>query len=305
MATTAALGSRDQLTRLRERVRGDVRRLAAVVAVPGVVPKATTTLQQRLDGYRLEALRLESEPGITLAGLVATPDGPGPHPVVVWMGAAPLDAVAGSPELVSLVRSGHVVLAFHPRGVLAEPPPHPEQLALGPYMPVLLRAIVVGKTIVGMRVDDTIRAVDWLTSRAEADTSSLTLHGQGAQGIVALHAAALDERVTDVVVENSLVSYRMALDAELHRNLSEILVPGVLTRYDVGDLLQAISPRRVALVDPVDAMGQVVPEPAVRSALAPVFATDRSLGTPERVRIESGNPHSWAASTSAGPAARR
>ncbi len=293
MAATAALGSKDELERLRDRVRRDVRRLAVVVAEPGEAPKTTSTLRQRGDGYRWETVMLESEPGITLAGLIAIPDGKGRWPVVVWMDAAPLETAAERPALVRLARSGHIVLAFHPRGVLGEPPPHPEQLALGQYMPVLLRAIVVGKTIVGMRVDDTIRVVDWLTSRGDLDASSVTLHGTGAQGIVALHAAALDERITDVVVESTLVSYRMALDAELHKNLSEILVPGVLRHYDLGDLLEAISPRPVLLVDPVDAMGQAVPEHVVRSELAQVFTTDRGLGTPERVRFGAAKKRAW------------
>jgi hypothetical protein len=33
-------------------------------------------------------------------------------------------------------------------------------------------------------------------------------------------------------------------------------VPKVLTRYDVGDLLAAIHPRPVVLVDPANPMGQ-------------------------------------------------
>jgi hypothetical protein len=50
----------------------------------------------------------------------------------------------------------------------------------------------------------------------------------------------------------------MALEAELHRNLSESLIPGVLTRYDVGDLIATIAPRPVVVEDPVDALGQPV-----------------------------------------------
>lgn len=160
-------------------------------------------------------------------------------------------------------------------------------------MPLLLRAIVVGKTLIGMRVDDTIRAIDWLASRPDVDSSSVTVYGNDAQGLVALHAAALDARVTDVVVENTLVSYRMALQAGLHRNLSEVLIPGVLTRYDVGDLLEAISPRSVSIVNPVNPMGQPVREPIVRSELSAVFETDRNLGTPQRIRVlkrEPGDP---------------
>jgi cephalosporin-C deacetylase-like acetyl esterase len=256
--TPEPAGSKGALARLRERLRHDVRQLAGVVATPGDVPRVTTTPLNTLDGYHLDAVRLESEPGITLDGIVAIPSASGRHPAVIWMDASPLEATAGAAEFSRLAASGHVVLAFHPRGVLGEPPPHPEQLALGQYMPVLLRAIAVGKTLVGMRVDDTIRAVSWLASRGDVDPSSVAVRGTGALGLVALHAAALDDRITSVALAKTLVSYRMALEAELHRNLSESLIPGVLTRYDVGDLIATIAPRPVVVEDPVDALGQPV-----------------------------------------------
>ena len=46
-----------------------------------------------------------------------------------------------------------------------------------------------------------------------------------------------------VLLESSLLSYRTALEAGLHKNLSEIVIPGVLTRYDTPQLMQAIFPR--------------------------------------------------------------
>lgn len=77
-------------------------------------------------------------------------------------------------------------------------------------MQPLLRSLVVGKTLVGMRVDDTIRALNWLASRPDVDRSSILLYGKGGLGMVALHTAALDPRVTRVVVENTLASKRQA-----------------------------------------------------------------------------------------------
>jgi len=281
----AAPATREEILALRTRVRSEVRALNAIVAVPGAAAKATAAPRETRDGYRTETVTVESEPGITLNGILALPDGPGLYPAIVWMDAAPLDTTAANPELTRLAKSGRVVLALHPRGVLGEPPPNPNPLALGPYMPLLLRAIVVGKTLVGMRVDDTLRTVDWLTSRPEVDRSSLTLYATGSLGMVALHAAALDERITHVVVERTLVSYRMALEAGLHKNLSEVLIPNVLKHYDVGDLLMAMHPRPVALVNPATPMGQVARQSVVRELLAVAFDADRSLGTPNRVRI--------------------
>jgi hypothetical protein len=201
------------------------------------------------------------------------------------MDAAPLDDLAASPEVLRLAKAGHLVCLLQPRGVLGEPPPNPNQLALGPYMPLLLRAIVVGRTLVGMRVDDTIRTVDWLVSRPDVDPAAVTVYGSGAQGIVALHAAALDTRISRVIAERSLVSYRTALEAGLHRNLSEVLIPNVLLHYDTPDLITAIHPRGVAIVNPANAMDQIIRDPLARAALASALESDRRLGTPSRVRL--------------------
>jgi hypothetical protein len=81
------------------------------------------------------------------------------------------------------------------------------------------------------------------------------------------------------------VSYRTALDAGLHRNLSEVLIPNVLLHYDTSDLITAIHPRQVTLINPANAMGQVMRDPLARAALASVVESDRRLKTPNRVRL--------------------
>ncbi len=97
--------------------------------------------------------------------------------------------------------------------MLGEPQSGPEQLALGQYMPELLRAIVVGKTIVGMRVDDSLRILNWMRARNDVDPNKISLYGKGGLGMVTLHVAAIDEGVARVILENSLLSYRTALEA--------------------------------------------------------------------------------------------
>ena len=74
-------------------------------------------------------------------------------------------------------------------------------------------------------------------------------------GAAVLHAAALDPRIGRVVVENTLASYRSIVDVPVHRDMSEVVIPGVLRKYDVADLVRAIAPRRVTVVNPVDGAG--------------------------------------------------
>jgi hypothetical protein len=77
----------------------------------------------------------------------------------------------------------------------------------------------------------------------------------------------------------------MALEAGLHKNLSEVDMPGVLNHYDVADLLLTISPRSVLIVNPVNAMGQALRNSNVSTELSSVFETDGNLSAPGRVRI--------------------
>ena len=128
---------------------------------------------------------------------------------------------------------------------------------LGSFNLLSLRAFLVGKTIVGIRTDDVLRTVDWLF--ANQHPTSLTVHAAGALGIVALHAAVLDPRITSVQVDDALPTYRSIVDEQLHRNASEIVIPGVLQHYDIPDLRRALERKRlkreefeVASIKPAD-----------------------------------------------------
>jgi hypothetical protein len=122
--------------------------------------------------------------------------------------------------------------------------------------------------------------------RPDVDPASITIYGNGAMGPVALHAAALDKRINRVVIENTLISYRMAIQQPLHRNLPEIALPGVPRKYDMGDLMMAIAPAPVTVVNPVDAMGQPISLEAARREINYAFSSgviklmERSLREP-------------------------
>jgi cephalosporin-C deacetylase-like acetyl esterase len=285
MAGPQVVSNGESLAELQTKVQADVRQLAGVTADLKQLPKVNSTLLKQANDYKSESLTIESEPGIVLHGAVGIPQKGGAHPAIAWLDPAAPEAISRSNEFIRLVRAGNLVIAFQPRDVLGEPQSGPEQLALGQYMPELLRAIVVGKTIVGMRVDDVIRVLNWIGTRKDVDQKQISLYGKGGLGMVALHAAAIDGRATKVVLENSLLSYRTSLNAGLHKNLSEILIPGVLTRYDTPQLMQAIYPRPIVLVNPANAIGQEMRSQLAREALSTTLATDRALGKPDRIKL--------------------
>jgi cephalosporin-C deacetylase-like acetyl esterase len=286
LAPQQTIDSNTALAAFQKRIRAVVRETAAVVAQPGVPPAVTVTKEEQREGYRLQTLSIQSEPGIELNAIQAIPEGSSPKPAIVMMDEVPAERTSASPDFARLAKARHIVVALQPRGVPIDAQNgQSTQFALGPYMGVNLSAIIAGKTLVGMRTDDVIRVMNWLSSQTDVDRTSITLYGKGGLGMVALHAAALDTRITRIMAENSLVSYRTALDAPLHRNLSEITIPGVLQHYDVGDLLEAIAPRQITLLNPADAIGQPMRLEQVRQSLAVALDSDRKLGYPDRIHI--------------------
>jgi cephalosporin-C deacetylase-like acetyl esterase len=108
-----------------------------------------------------------------------------------------------------------------------------------------LRAQLTGLTLVGLRADDIIRAMDFLSARNDVDKRDISAYASGPGAVALLHAAALDKRITRVVVDHTIASFRDIATDPLHRNAPEYMVPGVLRQYDIANLIQAIAPRKV------------------------------------------------------------
>jgi hypothetical protein len=121
---------------------------------------------------------------------------------------------------------------------------------LGPFYLLNLRAGLVGRTLVGLRTDDAIGAVDCLAQRADVDPARISAVASGHMGVVLLHAAVLDHRLRHIAIDHVLTSYRSLANAPLPIGAPEDVIPGVLLRYDLPDLERALG-SRVTAVDPL------------------------------------------------------
>ena len=238
-------------------------------------------------GYRLDVVSFPVEEGLDLWGLLAVPEGKGPFPAVVLADPRLRAATAEAPgaDLDDLARRGHVVLALELRGNPTAADPASRPSLLGPLVATYRRASVVGKSLAGMRAADVSRGLDLLAARADVDAVRIDAIGRGAFAMPVLLAAVLDPRIARVALAESPVSYRAVLGHSIHKDLPESLLPGVLLRFDVGDLVLALAPRPAALVDPVDAVGQPLGRAEADRELGDVLAAVRALGGADRIRI--------------------
>jgi hypothetical protein len=285
MAPHAVLVTKADVSRLQTRLRQDIRTLTGAVLQPGAShPLVTVKSAGQHDEYQTQTISLRSDGDAEISGSVAIPKVAGVRrPAILVIGPA------AEADVDSLAKAGRIVMT-----VDARPTPAGTESIKSPYLGIFnlisLRAFLVGKTLIGLRIDDAIRAMDWLTARGDVDPSAITIYGNGPLGMVALHAAALDSRIGRVVMENPLASYRMIVDQPVHRNVSEVVIPGVLRHYDTADLMEAVHPRPVVVIAPQDALGMALSEQEFRSALASVYQSDQKLGSPQRVRFRTRSP---------------
>ena len=218
-------------------------------------------------GYRIEKIVYESEPGIAIPAVLAIPDGgTAKRQAVIY--ANGLGKSAAASKMDDWMAKGAIVLAIDARGFgegrqASEGRPGENEQWFGDASSIF-GALLLGKTMVGMRALDIIRGVELLAARADVDPNSIKGIGIGAASVPLLFAAALDGRLHSVEIEGMLVSYNSIIDSRLHRRAFEQVVPGAIRSFDLPDLVAALGPQRVSLRGFVDAMGDPAPTETIR-----------------------------------------
>jgi cephalosporin-C deacetylase-like acetyl esterase len=225
-----------------ERLTAAIRETTAAEARPGAFKPGAESLAATTGPFVFAA-----ENGIELQGEIAVPPNAGRHPAVLLL--VPDSVEADSPiarankaQFDTLAAAGNLVLAISPR----PSPPGTDDMKspiLGPFYLLSLRADLVGRTLIGMRIDDVIHAIDYLASRSDVDPASISAVGSGHMGLVLLHAAVLDNRIKHIAIDRVLTSYRSLLDAPLPTGAPEDVLPGVLLHYDIPALAKSLGLR--------------------------------------------------------------
>jgi cephalosporin-C deacetylase-like acetyl esterase len=236
------------------------RKLSGYQSIAGV-PTVTGYGTLRKKGYRIEKFVYESEPGISIPAVLAIPEGgSGKRQAVIYVDGRGKAQVA--PKLEGWMTQGTIVLAIDTRGFGEGQLPETRSSENSQWFgdaSSISAALLIGKTMAGMRALDIVRGVELLASRADVNADSVKGIGIGRASVPLLYAAAFDPRIHSLELEGMLMSYRSVVDSRLHRHVFEQVLPGVIRHFDLPDLVAAIAPRTVLLREFVDAMGDPAP----------------------------------------------
>jgi dienelactone hydrolase len=173
----------------------------------------------------------------------------GKHPGVVLV----QDNLVAGPDAATLLASGDVVALVALSDVNADP----ERPRSGNWMNNT-RAWLVGRNLPAIRAAQINAAVAELAGRPDVDTSRITARASGVAGVALLIAAAVNPQIASVSLDRTPRSLQAALDAPIHTNLHDAVIPGFALKWDLADLRELLRPRSVVWRDPTDWMGNVV-----------------------------------------------
>jgi dienelactone hydrolase len=120
------------------------------------------------------------------------------------------------------------------------------------------RAWLVGRNLPATHAAEINAIVEELAQRSDVDPARITVRATGLAGIPALLAAAVNPRISSIVLTRTPHSLRAAIDSPIHINLHDAVIPGFAVKWDLTDLRDLLRPRVVVWRDPTDWMGNVV-----------------------------------------------
>lgn len=91
-----------------------------------------------------------------------------------------------------------------------------------------------------MALTDLLACVDWLHGHPDVDPRSIAILGEGDQGVAALLAAGMDERIWLTVADCARTTYRDG-------GVGLPVIPNILRVADVPQLASLVAPRRLWL----------------------------------------------------------
>ena len=127
----------------------------------------------------------------------------------------------------------------------------------------------LGRPLLAGRVQDALAALQYLASRPDVDPEDIRVFGHREGGVIALFVGALDGRVRQTIAHRALVDFRSLVENRYYAQPASLFVLGVLRYFDLPQVVAAAQPRRVLLINTVDALDRRLATATVRARYRP------------------------------------
>jgi dienelactone hydrolase len=240
-----------QATHSKEELRAKVREL---IGLREPTRLATLAEAPRSD---VAKMRFETEPGIIVPGVLFTPlppPGAADKSLAIHIGD---EREPGGRERArwaeALARNGQRALLLDLRGT-GETVPAGRTGPFGADTREAFLGLHLNRPLLGQRVYDLLAVIAQM-AEGMAEGDGVSVEASGPAAVIALHAAALEPRITSLKLSQMTTSWADVVQATSTREQLGNVVPGALAYYDLPDLARLIAPRALAIHAPCDPAG--------------------------------------------------
>lgn len=272
--------------------------IAEKLAAPRV-PLAPKIIWTRKDpNGTITKLQLQSEKDYVMPVYLCLPNGKGPFPVwicvqghgtgmhasisVKWQDEKSFKYDGGDRDFaLQCLEKGYAALcieqrAFGEKSTLSNHHPNCSQQGL--------HALMFGETLVGNRVFDIDRGIDFIYSRADLRKDKIGVVGNSGGGTASLYSGAILKRLTHVMPSSCFSTFRNSILAIPHCLCN--YWPGMLKWGEMGDLAGLCAPKYLVIVNGVK--DNIFPIEHAKAEFERTRKIYQAAGVPDRCRMVIG-----------------
>jgi cephalosporin-C deacetylase-like acetyl esterase len=229
------------------------------------LPDAKTFAAVGHEGVDTRPVKFEPEKGLPLSFLVRSKMGvKGRRPAFLLLHLEGKAEALKHPLAAALVEKGCSLVAPDLRAT-GEAKPEGDVVHGAPDHNSAEHAVWVGRPLLGQWAFDVHCLLDWMTLQPDLNPERLVVIGIGQAGVVALCAAATDNRVHTVVAIETPATL-VTEEAYAPGTRMGLLAPNLFTVGDVPQLAALGAPRRLLIAGAVTPQGKKLPEKDIKGA---------------------------------------
>jgi len=229
------------------------------VSIPESYGKAVFSGRYVTEAYTLEKYLIPGSGDYMLPAAMFKPLIGGNKEVVLLLHEQGMEHAAEKDSLMihSMLKQGFSLLLFDVRGIGSLGPGYLKGDAYidNTSFNQWFAGILTNKSIVGMRAEDILRILHFVKSDFK-EFETVSAIASGASGSELLHAAAFDKSIQKIGLLHPFMSFA---DIVLNPDYTPAFIPstvaGAIEEYDLCDLMAALSPRKLLIINPQSQTG--------------------------------------------------